>query len=74
MDYDQQAGRLQPADLRMCPANVTAHITGPQRRNKIAGEPSLCCIFHISSPQEIHLSGSGEPGIYMQDKTINYIL
>ncbi len=32
---------------------------------------SLYCLFHIRSPQEIHLGGSGEPGIYMQDKTIN---
>jgi hypothetical protein len=28
----------------------------------------IVCLFHKSNPQEIHFSGSGGPGIYMQEK------
>jgi len=34
MDFDQQAGRLQPADLRMRLAGATANVENPARQTE----------------------------------------
>jgi hypothetical protein len=62
------AGRIdwQPADLQMCPANATALL---QRQNDTTESQWIFIMLFISHKQ---LTGNpGEPGIYMQNKTMN---